>query len=87
MLRITVVDGSSRTRLLLEGRLVGPWVAALDDAVAEIRAATPNLRLDLAGLRFADTAGLHLLRRLAGEGILLEQPSPFMQELLLTRLN
>src|SRR4051794_15722167 len=65
MLRITRMTGSEPGEsLTLEGKLVGPWVAALRES-CEGRA---PLRLDLAAVSFADAAGVELLRELLAVG-------------------
>jgi hypothetical protein len=42
MLRISIVEGHTEQRLVVEGKLVGPWVA-------ELRSACENLNADLFG--------------------------------------
>ncbi len=64
--------------LVLEGRLVGPWVGELRRAAAE-----DGLRaIDLAGVSFADAAGVAALRELRGRGMLLTGASDFVVALL-----
>lgn len=88
MLRITAqADSRTRVRLIVEGRLIGPWNPALEAAVSESRAAYEHMHLDLSGLQFADEQGLSLLRRFVSENVVLERVSPFIQELLTTRLE
>lgn len=85
MLRITLNDQEGKTpELILEGRLVGPWVTELRSAVNAARSISRNLDLDASGLHFVDTEGLTLLHRLSDEGVALRNATPFIQELLLT---
>lgn len=79
MLKITQTqDATGASLLILEGRLLGPWVAELQTAVASIPPQT--VQLDLAGVRFVDAEGLALLCRLEEQGARLLRASPFVQE-------
>jgi ABC-type transporter Mla MlaB component len=81
MLKITQTQSApGEIRLILEGRLVGPWVAELQATTARLSAKT--VQLDLAGLRFMDGAGLALVLALEAQGAELRNASPFVQELL-----
>ena len=66
----------------LEGAILGPWV----DTVCEV--CTPRGRrskrfvLDLAGVTYADTAGVQLLRDLVCRGVEIATCSSFIAELL-----
>ena len=42
MLKISIIEGHAERRLIVEGKLVGPWVA-------ELRTACENVNTDLAG--------------------------------------
>jgi hypothetical protein len=42
MLRISIIEGHAERRLIVEGKLVGPWVA-------ELRSACENVNADLFG--------------------------------------
>ena len=68
-----------RPVLLLEGRLVGPWVAELRRTVAEVDGPTS---IDLAGVTFADAEGVAALRALRGEGTALVGASGFLAALI-----
>jgi ABC-type transporter Mla MlaB component len=59
MLRITVHENSLKTRLQLEGKLVGPWVTELDQCWRHTFASErpPNIEVDLTGLISIDPAG------------------------------
>ena len=66
MLRISIVDDSEQSvRLLLEGRLVGPWVSELRKQSEQALSETKNVTLDLGKLWFVDPSGAALLRELA----------------------
>lgn len=81
MLKITQTQSAlGEIRLRLEGRLVGPWVAELQAATAGLPAQA--VQLDLAGLRFMDSAGLALVLALEKQGVELRNATPFVQELL-----
>ena len=83
MLRITVAGKSADTvHLLIEGRLVGPWVAELQAAVLSEVMPARQICLDLAAVHFADAAGLDLLHQLLEQGVIIQAVSPFLRELL-----
>jgi hypothetical protein len=82
MLRITTRLADEGACLVLEGRLIGDWVAELESAAAHH---SPPLHLDLLQVRFVDARGLALLHRLRSEGVVLRALSPFVAALLETR--
>lgn len=83
MLRITLTENDARgTHLILEGRLVGPWVPELQAAVTAARNMGSQVQLGLAGVNFVDAAGLRLLQQLLGQGVVLNAATPFVRELL-----
>jgi ABC-type transporter Mla MlaB component len=66
VLRISICDDSERdVRLVLEGRLVGPWVHELRKQSEQALSKTKSLTLDLGKLWFVDPSGAALLRELA----------------------
>ena len=72
MLRITqLIRPDGRRVLLLEGRLVGAWVAELRRAVGDSAGPTT---VDLAAVAFADADGVTALRRLRGAGAEIRYP-------------
>jgi hypothetical protein len=73
-------DPADRRAIVLEGRLVGPWVEELGRVVGG--AEPGRITLDLGALSFADEGGLTLLRRLRDSGVELASPSPFMAALI-----
>lgn len=79
MLRITQLpeaDGS--TRLRLEGRLVGAAVGELARVCDELETRGAAVRLDLAGVSFADREGVALVRALVRGSAALEACTPFL---------
>jgi anti-anti-sigma regulatory factor len=83
MLRITSQsNGSRETRLVLEGRLVGESVEELRRVSSEISSQGRRIALDLADLRFADAAGIRLLRELIDDSAELQRVSAFVSALL-----
>ena len=82
MLRITITTTSDGLpAVLLEGRLVGPWVAELHRFTLDEARAAPA-RLDLGGLAFADGDGIALLRDLKAKGFELCAASSFLAALM-----
>ena len=83
MLKIeTVRNGRGTVTLVLEGRLIGPWVNELRLACARARSGRTKVVLDLTGVTFADRAGVALLRDLADHDTPLSNSSPFVAEQL-----
>jgi ABC-type transporter Mla MlaB component len=83
MLRITTrPSGPDETRLLLEGRLAGDAVSELARVAEECTRAGKRIVLDLQALRFADAAGLALLRELVGASAEIQRASAFVSALL-----
>jgi RNA polymerase sigma-70 factor (ECF subfamily) len=83
MLRITTIAGQDASEtLILEGKLVEPWVSALLDACAALATRSNPGRLDLSGVTFADRAGAAALRILTRRGMAIVACSGFVAELL-----
>jgi ABC-type transporter Mla MlaB component len=83
MFRITCQpNGPRETRLVLEGWLVGETVAELRRVSREISAQGRRISLDLVALRYADAAGIDLLRQLIGDSAELQSASAFVSALL-----
>lgn len=80
MLRIRNELRDGAPVLVLEGRLVGPWVDALRDAARA--AVRPPAALDLTGLSFATDDGAELLRQLVARGHRVAAGSGYVQRLL-----
>jgi len=72
MLRITTEKKRGKIFLSVEGRLAGPWVAALEQCWRDLHAVSPRekFHLNLCGVSFIDAAGKVLLKeihRLGGQ--------------------
>ena len=70
MLRITTETKRGKIFLSVEGRLAGPWVAALEQCWRELRAASPRekFHVNLCGVSFIDAAGKVLLMEIHRQG-------------------
>lgn len=68
MLRISVEKAAESVSLILEGRLVGPWVDELDRVSAEVISTDQKLTVDLCGLTAMEPKGQLLLERLLQRG-------------------
>ena len=82
MLRITWLGSPTIHSLKLEGELIEPWVSAVKTECAQKKTRADSLKLDLAGIRFVDTAGAWLLRDLMIQGTTISACSSFVSELL-----
>jgi len=70
MLRITTEKKRGKILLNVEGRLAGPWVAALEQCWRELHAGAPQekFHIDLCGVSFIDAAGKVLLKEIHRQG-------------------
>jgi hypothetical protein len=70
MLKITSVNHDGRTTLILEGRLVDPWLAELERIWRESRQAgeAPNLVVDLKDVTAISERGQGLLEEMMATG-------------------
>src|SRR6267154_1042318 len=70
MLRITTEKKRGKIFLGVEGRLAGPWVAALEQCWRELHAASPRekFHVNLCGVSFIDAAGKVLLKEIYRQG-------------------
>ena len=70
MLRITVEQNPGKISLTIEGKLAGPWVAALEQSWEDLRrnSAGQTLSVNLCGVSFIDAAGKALLSAIYKEG-------------------
>jgi len=70
MLRITTEKRRGKNFLSVEGRLAGPWVAALEQCWRELHAASPRekFNVNLCGVSFIDAAGKVLLKEIYRQG-------------------
>ena len=84
MLRITVEQTSNRRTLVVEGRLMGPWVKELETCWQASRALGrgQRLRVDLRQVGFVDAEGRQLLSRMFRQGAEFLAAGPMMQAIL-----
>src|SRR5260370_8591368 len=70
MLRITTEKKRGKIFLSVEGKLGGPWVAALEQCWRELHAASPQEKflVNLCGVSFIDAAGKVLLKEIHRQG-------------------
>jgi outer membrane protein len=70
MLRITTEQAAGKPSLTVEGKLAGPWVAALEQSWTDLRNSAPgqNLSVNLCGVSFIDAAGKALLKQIHQQG-------------------
>ena len=70
MLRITTEKKRGKILLSVEGRLAGPWVAALEQCWRELHAASPRekFHVDLCGVSYIDASGKVLLKEIHRQG-------------------
>jgi hypothetical protein len=66
MLKISTKRAENETTLVVEGWIIGPWVGLLRRACEEVLAGGSLLSLDLAGVMFAEQAGIAVLSELSG---------------------
>ena len=80
MLRITITT-TDKVALKLEGRLVGPWVEELRNAVWRTNESRARLEIDVEDLTFADDDGEKALSWLHRMGARFQGRSPFSEYL------
>lgn len=70
MLRITIDRATEKSSLIVEGKLAGPWVAALEQSWNDLltSAADKQLSVNLCGVSFIDAAGKSLLKQIHQQG-------------------
>jgi ABC-type transporter Mla MlaB component len=64
MLKIDTIESASEIRLVLQGRLAGPWVDELECQWRRVRATAAErpIRVDLSGVTGIDRAARYLLQ-------------------------
>jgi hypothetical protein len=69
MLRITVQESEDAVKVVLEGRVAGPWVGELNRAWVETapRIGSRKVSIDLKNVIYADAAGKSALRSIFSE--------------------
>ncbi len=78
--RVHTEAGETVTTIRIEGQLTS---ARVPDVRAACRSSNPPLRLDLSGLRSADSDGIRALQSLAEAGAELHGANPYINQLLL----
>jgi anti-anti-sigma regulatory factor len=81
LLRIIETLTGGKVTIQLHGGLVADWVDELRSTIAKNGTAT-GLRVDLTELRYADAAGIELLRSLRRAGIDIISNSPYSSALV-----
>ena len=81
MLRIDATEAGAIRTISLSGKLMAGWVAEVRSAVAG-NAAVQRTQLNLSDLRYADEAGVELLRALRRDGIEIVGWNPYTRALL-----
>ena len=79
-IRVTTEAGKAVTSIRIDGQLTS---TSVPDLMAECESAHPPLRLDLSGLRSADSDGIRALQSLSEAGAELHGASPYINQLLL----
>jgi anti-anti-sigma regulatory factor len=79
-IRLTTEAGETITTIRIEGQLMS---SSVPDVRAACESADPPLRLDLSGLRSADSDGIRALQSLSEAGAELRGASPYIYQLLL----
>jgi hypothetical protein len=71
MLKITTIKTDRRCRLVLEGKLIAPWVAEVDREWNDARVSTRDLSLtvDLRNVTMISEVGEDILLRMMHEGV------------------
>lgn len=71
MLRITILEQAWVTSLVVEGKLVGPWVKELEKCWESALATDPSrgMLVNLANVTFIDSEGQALLTRMRRQGV------------------
>lgn len=83
MLKITDDPTPTGRRIfMLEGRIVGAWIAELQGLCDAALREGSALTLDLSGVSFVDRLGASLLRRLTQRRVALVGSTPFVAEQL-----
>ena len=79
-IRVTTEAGETVTTIRIEGQLTS---VSVPDVRTACESANPPLRLDLSGLRSADSDGIRALRSLSEAGAELHGANPYINQLLL----
>jgi anti-anti-sigma regulatory factor len=84
MLKVTLQESDNAVKLVIEGRVAGPWADELDRAWvgAVPRIGSRRVSIDLRNVTYADAAGKRVLRNIFSQsGAKLEASSLGIQDL------
>jgi anti-anti-sigma regulatory factor len=81
MLRMTRAESGRVTTILVEGKILAPWIPEIRAAIAAIPRGH-RYRIDVARVTFVDSAGAELLATLQRDGIEIASCSQFIAELV-----
>lgn len=81
MLRMTRTESGPVTTILIEGKILGPWVPEIRAVIAAIPD-SHRRRINLAGVTFVDPAGAELLATLRWDGVEVTSCPEFVAGLL-----
>ncbi len=89
MLRVTVVDDGAEQRLLVEGKLVAPWVKELESVWKKVQEARRDRRIvvDLSEMTSIDSSGQAALMAMIGEGARLTAKGVYNEYLVKELMN
>jgi len=80
MLKITVQPDEKGTKILLEGRLAGPWVEELDRSWRQVSGGEAGrVIVDLHNVTFVDAEGKGMLRQMCKSGAELQASGCLMR--------
>jgi hypothetical protein len=81
MLRISLIDGRTQRRLILEGKLIAPWAAELRNASEQARADLDGreLVIELKHITAISQEGENVIRELINDGIRFSCRGVFMK--------
>ena len=84
MLRISIIDGQTERRLIVEGKLVGPWVAELRSACDNVKAEplSRKLVIDMRHVTAISQEGENVLFELIQRGVKFRCSGVFTKHIL-----
>jgi hypothetical protein len=84
MLRITINNVAQTPSLVVEGKLIGPWVKELEKLWESLLATEPSwaMVVDLTAMTFVDSEGRELLTRMRRQGAMLVSAGVLMNAII-----
>jgi len=82
MLRITTTTIGETSVIKLEGKLLEPWLDAVNSTFEQTQKSFQKIHLDLASVSFADERGVRLIRRFVQAGACIDACSHYVAQLL-----